>query len=303
MCTIGKGYFCPMKQVPVHKLQDRSSLGFQLKPFSPEKTDDRQPVDTGAHRDDHYIFFIVTAGSGTTIVDFAEKTVGPGQLYYILPEQIHYRIVSHQAKGWFIAADPALVPPVCRDIIESWLGSQEPVTLRADEITDYDQLLGVLHRQISGDGASERISVLHALLSAFFEMVASTIRTYTKAEAGNSRPAILSMAFRQLLKENVRVYKSPADYADMLHISEPYLNEAVKKITGATVSFWIRFAILTEAKRLLYFTSLSVKQIAADLGFESHSYFSRLFYKETGMTALTFRKKFKGENKPEGENG
>jgi AraC-like DNA-binding protein len=290
-----------MKQVPVHKLQDRSSLGFQLKPFSPEKADLRQPVDTGAHRDDHYIFFIVTEGSGTTIVDFTEKTVGPGQLYYILPEQIHYRIVSHQAKGWFLAADPALVPPACRNIIESWLGFQEPVTLKADEITDYDQLLHVLHRQTSVDRSAERISLLHALLGAFFEMVASTIRLYAKTEAGNSRPAILSMEFKQLLKENIKVYKSPADYADMLHISAPYLNEAVKKITGATVSFWIRFAILTEAKRQLYFTSLSVKQIAAGLGFENHSYFSRLFYKETGMTALTFRKKFKGDNKPEAD--
>jgi len=303
MCKIGKGYFCPMNQVPVHKLQDRSSLGFQLKSFSPEKTDYPQPVDTGAHRDDHYIFFVVTEGSGTTIVDFAEKTVGPGQLYYILPEQIHYRIISHQAKGWFIAADPALVPPACRNIIESWLGSQEPVTLRTDEITDYDQLLGVLHRQTSGHGASERISVLHALLSAFFEMVASTISIYAKAEAGNSRPAILSMTFKQLLKENIGAYKSPADYAEMLHISAPYLNEVVKDMTGSTVSFWIRFTIVTEAKRLLYFTSLSVKQIAAGLGFEDHSYFSRLFYKETGMTALTFRKKFKGDNKPEKEIG
>ncbi|SFM87366.1 AraC-type DNA-binding protein [Chitinophaga sp. YR627] len=287
-----------MKQVPVHKLQDRSSLGFQLKPFSPEKADHRQPVDTGAHRDDHYIFFIVTEGSGTTIVDFTEKTVGPGQLYYILPEQIHYRIISHQAKGWFIAADPALVPPACRNIIEGWLGFQEPVTLRADEITDYDQLLHVLYRQTSGDQSSERISLLHAILSAFFEMVACTIRMSVKTEIANSRPAILSMEFRQLLKENIKAYKSPADYAEMLHISEPYLNEAVKKITGATVSFWIRFAIVTEAKRQLYFTSLSVKQIAADLGFENHSYFSRLFYKETGMTALTFRKTFKGDNKP-----
>ncbi|WP_187294674.1 helix-turn-helix domain-containing protein [Chitinophaga pinensis] len=290
-----------MKHVPVHKLQDRSSLGFQLKPFSPETAEHRQSVDTGAHRDDHYIFFIVTEGAGTTIVDFEEKTVGPHQLYYILPEQIHYRIQSHQAKGWFIAADPALVPPACRDIIESWSGFQDPLTLSVDEIADYDGLLHVLHRRTSRQQAHGRIAVLHALLRSFFEMVAGTIRMYSKVETDNSRPAILSMDFKKLLKENIVAYKSPADYADMLHVSAPYLNEAVKKITGSTVSFWIRFTLLTEAKRLLYFTNLSVKQIAADLGFENHSYFSRLFYKETGMTALTFRKKFKGDNKTEGE--
>jgi AraC-like DNA-binding protein len=283
-----------MKRVPVHKLQDKSSLGFQLKPFFQEGIDYKQYVDAGAHRDDHYIFFIMLEGSGSIIVDFEERTVGPNQLYYILPEQIHHRIKSSKAKGWFIAADPALVDPECRNIIEGWSGFHEPITLAPDEIKDYDQLLSILYRQTS---KQYQLSVLHSLLRSFFEMAASTIRMYSNVEANNSRPAVLSMQFKKLLNENIRAYKSPADYAEMLHISEPYLNEALKKITGSTVSFWIKFTILTEAKRLLYFTNLNVKQIAGDLGFENHSYFSRLFYKETGMTALTFRKKNRGDNK------
>jgi AraC-like DNA-binding protein len=282
-----------MNSVPVHKLQDSSTGGFQLAPFSGEKIDSKRSKDMGAHRDDHYIFFIVVEGSGSTIVDFEEKIVGPNSLYYILPEQIHHRIRSDGAtKGWFIAADPALVDPSCRNIIESWAGFQEPITLSPDEIRDYDQLLSILHRKTI---AAAPLSILHSLLRAFFEMAASTIQTTSKVKANNSRPALLSMQFKKLLNENIRSYKSPADYAEMLHISEPYLNEALKKITGSTVSFWIRCKILTEAKRLLYFTNLDVKQIAHDLGFENHSYFSHLFLKETGMTALAFRKQSRGK--------
>jgi YesN/AraC family two-component response regulator len=48
---------------------------------------------------------------------------------------------------------------------------------------------------------------------------------------------------------------------------------------------------MLEAKRLLFHSSKSVKEIAHDLGYEDHSYFSRLFNKSTGMTALAFRKK------------
>jgi AraC-like DNA-binding protein len=94
-----------------------------------------------------------------------------------------------------------------------------------------------------------------------------------------------------LLPDNI--LKDRRSLGLMLHISEPYLNEALKKTTGSTVSFWIKFRMLTEAKRLLYFTDLNVKQIAGELGFENHSYFSHLFYKETGMTALGFRRQFK----------
>lgn len=280
-----------MKQVPVHKLQDRSSYGFQLAPFSQDETGHKQSVELGAHRDDHYIFFVLLEGAGSAMVDFTQKHVGPNQLYYILPEQIHSRIKSYKAKGWFIAADPALVDSRCRNIIESWAGFQEPITLTPEEIRDYDLLLTILHHQTCRyREGRDQLPVLHSLLRSFFEMAASAIHMCSKVNANHLRPAILSMQFKKLLNENIRAYKSPADYAEMLHISEPYLNESLKKITGSTVSFWIKFTILTEAKRLLYFTNLTVKEIAGDLGFENHSYFSRFFYKETGMSALTFRK-------------
>lgn len=277
-----------MNKVPVRKLQDKSKLGFRLVPSDKEEATYKQSKDLGAHRDDHYIFFITLEGSGSTIVDFEEKTVGPNSLYYILPEQIHYRIITKNAKGWYLAADPAIADPVCRNIIESWSGFQEPMILSDGEIKDYDLLLGILYRKAYEQESN--IPVLYSLLRAFFEMAANTIQMHSKAATSNSRPAVLSMQFKKLLNENIKQFKSPADYAKMLHISEPYLNEALKKITGSTVSFWIKFSILTEAKRLLYFTDLNVKQVAEELGFENHSYFSHIFYKETGMTALTFRK-------------
>jgi AraC-like DNA-binding protein len=277
-----------MKRVPVSKLQDKSKLGFQLKPSAKEAATAQQSKVKGAHRDDHYIFFITMEGSGTTVVDFEEKTVGPNTLYYILPEQIHYRIITKQAKGWFLAADPALVDTACRYIIESWSGFQEPIVLSSEEMKDFDLLLGILYRKAYEQETN--LSVLHSLLRSFFEMAAGTIQIHSKAASIHSRPALISMQFKKLLNENIQQFKTPAAYAEMLHISEPYLNEAVKKTTGSTVSFWIKYKMLTEAKRLLYFTDLNVKQIGGELGFENHSYFSQIFLKETGMTALTFRR-------------
>lgn len=280
-----------MKSVPVSKLQDRSNLGFQLVPSAREEATYQQSKALGAHRDDHYIFFVTLEGSGSTVVDFEEKVIGPNTLYYILPDQIHYRIITKKAKGWYLAVDPALADPACRDIIEGWTGFHEPIILSTEEIRDYDLLLGILYRKAYEQGS--KMSVLHSLLRAFFEMVANTIQLSAKVEGNTSRAAILAMQFKKLLNENIKEYRSPADYAEMLHISEPYLNEALKKTTGSTVSFWIKFRMLTEAKRLLYFTDLNVKQIAEELGFENHSYFSHIFFKETGMTALAFRRQFR----------
>lgn len=282
-----------MKNIPVHQLQDRTDRGFLLAPFTQDQIDNKKSEHLGAHRDDHYIFFIMLKGSGSAIVDFEEKVIHENQLYYILPEQIHHRIKSTEAHGWYVAADPSLVDPSCRNIFESWLGFQEPVNITPNDARDFDQLLTILYRKINHSSKDKaNLNVLYALLRSFFEMAANSTQVMGESDA-NSRAAELSFQFKRLLNNHIRKYKSPTDYAKMLHISESYLNESLKKYTGSPVSFWIKYNLTLEAKRLLFFSNLNVKQIAADLGFEDHSYFSRFFSKETGMTALNFRKKFR----------
>ncbi|WP_345989284.1 helix-turn-helix domain-containing protein [Chryseobacterium sp. Chry.R1] len=282
-----------MQNIPIHQLQEKTDHSFLISRFSPEQISRKHSRDLGAHRDDHYIFFMMLKGSGSTIVDFENKIIREKQLYYILPEQVHYRIQSRKAEGWYIAVDPSLVDPSCRNTFESWLGFQEPIDLRPEDAEDMDQLLSILHRKTDhSSGDKLNLNIAYSLLRSFFEMAADVVRIRENSDA-NSRTAELSFQFKNLLNKHIRKCKSPSDYAKMLHISESYLNECLKKYTGSPVSFWIRYNIILEAKRLLYFSDLNVKQIANDLGFEDHSYFSRFFSKETGMTALNFRKKFR----------
>jgi hypothetical protein len=137
-----------MLVIPVHKLHDKTDIGFELKPFIPEDDGQKRSDELGAHRDDHYIFFLITKGVGSAIVDFEEKIIVANQLYFILPEQIHYRIKTTEVKGWFIAVDPSLIDPVCRSAFESWSGFQDPVTLTPYDIGDMDQLLNITYSKM-----------------------------------------------------------------------------------------------------------------------------------------------------------
>ncbi|MBK1896084.1 helix-turn-helix domain-containing protein [Chryseobacterium paridis] len=286
-----------MKSIPTHQLLDKTDKGFIIFPFTQEQIDSQRSELMGAHRDDHYIFFILLKGSASTVVDFEEKIIHANQLYYILPEQIHYRIQSSDASGWYIAVDPSLIETTCRNTFERWLGFPDPVDLISNDVRDYHELLTILHRRaINPSADSQNLKVLYALLHSFFEMAAATVQTSKDFEGNISRAAEISFEFKKYLNKHIRRYKSPSDYAGMLHISEPYLNESLNKYTGSSVSFWIRYKIIMEAKQLLYFSHMNVKQIANDLGFENHSYFSRFFAKETGMTALEFRKSFRNSN-------
>lgn len=99
------------------------------------------------------------------------------------------------------------------------------------------------------------------------------------------------MKFRQLIKEQYKDCKLVKDYAALLNITPLYLNEVMKEISGFAASYWIHQEIVLEAQRLLYYTGLDIKEIAFELGYEDHAYFSRFFKKNTGMTASSFRNK------------
>ena len=85
-----------------------------------------------------------------------------------------------------------------------------------------------------------------------------------------------------------------AYYAALANISENYLSRLVKQSTGRSVGAWIDIVRIQRAKRLLSSTPLSIIDIAASVGVEDQSYFSRLFKKETGLTPSAFRKKMQG---------
>jgi AraC family transcriptional activator of pobA len=67
------------------------------------------------------------------------------------------------------------------------------------------------------------------------------------------------------------------------------LNHHVKRATGVTAGHLLRQRILTEAKRQLVFTRLTVGEIAYDLAFADPSHFGRFFKKQTGTTPQAFR--------------
>ena len=108
----------------------------------------------------------------------------------------------------------------------------------------------------------------------------------------NKRTAIITFQFKLLLCANYQSLKRSSQYAEKLNISPVYLNEAVKTTTGLSVSECIRNEIVIRAKRLLFHTNMSVKEIALELGYEDWAYFTRMFSKASLLTPTQFRAKY-----------
>ncbi len=97
----------------------------------------------------------------------------------------------------------------------------------------------------------------------------------------------------QNLKDSIELHfktkHSASDYADMLNISPKALSKITKTHFNKTLTDLISERIVIEAKRDLYLTNKSVKEIAHDLGYDDEYYFSRFFKNNADVSPQIYR--------------
>lgn len=101
--------------------------------------------------------------------------------------------------------------------------------------------------------------------------------------------------FSRLVEIHFREKHSVADYAELLNLAPKTLSQKLKKLNLENPNEIIKNRILLEAKRLLLFTQLSIKEVAYDLGYDDPAYFNRMFAQKTGTTPAAFKKELKNE--------
>lgn len=80
--------------------------------------------------------------------------------------------------------------------------------------------------------------------------------------------------------------------ANELHVSPGYLSSVLKVLTGKSTQQHIHDKLIEKAKEKLSTTSLTVSEIAYELGFEHPQSFSKLFKTKTNFSPLEFRQSF-----------
>lgn len=80
--------------------------------------------------------------------------------------------------------------------------------------------------------------------------------------------------------------------AETLGISPSYLGDMLRSITGQNTQQHIHNRLIEKAKEKLSTTSLTISEIAYELGFEHPSSFNKLFKSKTKLSPLEFRQSF-----------
>lgn len=244
---------------------------------------------TQAHREDRHAFFLLETGTIHLEIDFQEHVIEAPALVYVHPDQVHRILSLSQVTVSSLGLTTEQLHPRYRPLVAA-LVPAKPLLLPTDIFSLITEALALCVKF----AARPKDKLYHALLqdscNAVVALVVSQYWQQAPPRDKLSRGERLTDSFRELLESQYPTTKRPADYAQQLHVSTPYLNECVKAVTGGSVSAAIQQRVIVEAKRLLYHSEKSVKEIATELGYADYPYFSRLFAKATGMTALGFRK-------------
>lgn len=97
------------------------------------------------------------------------------------------------------------------------------------------------------------------------------------------------LRFQALLDAQFRARRAVGHYAQALGITAGQLTRLCHEGLGMSTLAAINARVVHEAQRELAYSSLSIKQIAAELGFDDDAYFGRFFKKQTGHRPSEFR--------------
>jgi AraC family transcriptional activator of pobA len=107
------------------------------------------------------------------------------------------------------------------------------------------------------------------------------------------KPDEIVTKFRDYLQHFFLSKSIVDDFVDKENYSKVVFSRKIKKLTGLTPLQLVHQKMYLEAKRLLYNSNKSIKEIAHLLDFEDESYFSKFFKSHEGISPGEFRKKFK----------
>lgn len=280
-------------QIPLHTLNNPKTTGIDIHRL-PDQNFDLSGL-TAAHRDDHYMFAFQEMGTCRMMVDFKERCVEGCAVFVVRPGQVHYAISTLEFKAWVIAVDVSWVDESFRQLFHENALRDTPIAIKDHQASVLKNCMLLLEEVYTNhSGASFHNHTLRHLVEGCIGMFASIYNQAGQCgENSDRRISVISRQFKNHLQDKFKTMKSPSAYAGLLNISPVYLNEAVKQYTGFSVSYWIQQEIVLEAKRMLYYTSLTVKEIAHALGYEDQTYFIRLFGKVAGMPPQQFRLKYR----------
>jgi AraC-like DNA-binding protein/mannose-6-phosphate isomerase-like protein (cupin superfamily) len=256
---------------------------------------ERHPNLLAPHRHSFYHIVLFTSGKGFHTIDFEQFPVKKGQIYFMIPGQVHSWQFEKNVDGYVLNFSDAFINSFLRNdqypeqfsflegIAKNSVIDLNPVATK--------EAIALLHAVLEEDQQKKTLftDMQRLKLLELFILVGRNIAApSTEIVAKNNDLVIRN--FRKLVAQYYTTLKLPKEYAALLYITPNHLNALCNDLLGKPAGEVIRDRILLEAKRLLINADMSISEIAWQLNFTDNSYFTKFFKKQAGITPEAFRK-------------
>lgn len=253
--------------------------------IAPFRKDIRQ---TAAHRHNSYFELIyLSEGQGYHTIDSVRYAITPPMAFFIRQEQTHHWELETEPEGFVLIGkrkflNECLDKQVYELLIQ--LGAFPCIAVSDPRTVEdlFKMLLREYDPELGGGGP-----VMEGLIKA---LLAKLVHAGQSPVPGRLPGRNLFQSYEQLLSGNTGLRNSVSHYATLLNTSPQNLNAACRASAGQTAAAILSRFILSEAKRLLSYTSLHVAEIATSLNFNDSSHFIKYFKRHTGHTPAVYRR-------------
>lgn len=244
------------------------------------------------HRHNYYTSIFTSKAQGKHIIDFNEYELKSRQVYFVAPDQVHQIIENAPSVGFgMLFSDQFLAENnISLHFLESLqlfndFGENPPLELAADIHQKVFRYLNEIYRihHSKMDFKNEAISALLKII-----LIECKNACQLPEEALHANDSILQQ-FKSLINQKFKSWHHTKDYSAALNISPDHLNRIVKAQSGKTAKEHIQNRIIVAAKRMLYFSDLSNKEIGYELGFSEPANFSAFFKHCEGISPSKFK--------------
>ena len=288
------------KDVASYSIQENSHSGLELElHFMPKFFHENGCGTMAPHIHEFYQIIWFRHGQGTHRVDFVDYPVADNTIFFVAPGQIHAFDGTENVEGVIILFNASFLADE---------ESSESIFLKYNVFNAYDSLpyykisheeaerlmtlVNEMNKEYSLTGAFAHKDYMQYLVRLFLVRVQRSGERKEEPKLYVTNIANRTFVrFRQLLEQNFHKTHTVQEYADLLNVSARTLTKYVSMSAHSAPLKIINDRIILEAKRQLQHTSLNVKEIGYELGFEDPSYFVKFFKRITGMMPSEFRKR------------
>ncbi len=234
---------------------------------------------------DSYLFFIVTQGSGTVTINGEAFLVKAGDCVW-LNCLVPYSHKSNQHDPWTLHW-VHFNGPQASSFYRFYLNKGGASVYTPTSLSAYVEILQTLFRlQQKPEVLTDILS--HKHLTDLMALI------YTDAFHNSTETALPDKfsAIQHYIENNYTQKITLDTLASQFFISKYHLHREYQKLFGTTITNALSLKRLAHAKNLLRFSEDSIESIAVSSGFQTASYFIKVFKKYEGMTPLEYRRKW-----------